>query len=131
MVLSKTAYLKVENSAQITFKGGSITVPLTSYLTGLKSAVQQLTIFVFIFPPLEFPYASVFLVPIDRVTERFSRQKVFDVFLETFGDVRRKTDSGDVRRHGDARVRPEVERGHLLLVECSDIPLLHLTGTII
>ncbi len=75
--------------------------------------------------------ASVFLVPIDRVTERFSRQKVFDVFLETLGDVRRKTDSGDVRRHGEARVRPEVERGHLLLVECSDIPLLHLTGTII
>ncbi len=29
-------------------KGGSITVPLTSYLTGLESAVWQLTIFVFI-----------------------------------------------------------------------------------
>ncbi len=30
-------------------KGGSITVPLTSCLTGLESAVWQLTIFVFIF----------------------------------------------------------------------------------
>jgi hypothetical protein len=29
-------------------KGGSITVPLTSCLTGLVSAVSQLTIFVFI-----------------------------------------------------------------------------------
>jgi hypothetical protein len=29
-------------------KGGSITVPLTSCLTGLKSPVLQLTIFVFI-----------------------------------------------------------------------------------
>ena len=29
-------------------KGGSITLPLTSYLTGLDSAVWQLTIFVFI-----------------------------------------------------------------------------------
>jgi hypothetical protein len=29
-------------------KGGSITVPLTSCLTGLESAVWQLTIFVFI-----------------------------------------------------------------------------------
>jgi hypothetical protein len=29
-------------------RGGSITVPLTSCLTGLESAVQQLTIFVFI-----------------------------------------------------------------------------------
>jgi hypothetical protein len=29
-------------------KGGSVTVPLTSYLTGLKSYVGQLTIFVFI-----------------------------------------------------------------------------------
>jgi hypothetical protein len=29
-------------------KGGSITVPLTSYLTGLELAVQQVTIFVFI-----------------------------------------------------------------------------------
>jgi hypothetical protein len=29
-------------------KGGSITVPLTSCLTGLESAVGQLTIFVFI-----------------------------------------------------------------------------------
>ncbi len=29
-------------------KGGSITVPLTSYLSGLESAVWQLTIFVFI-----------------------------------------------------------------------------------
>jgi len=29
-------------------KGGSITVPLTSSLTGLESAVIQLTIFVFI-----------------------------------------------------------------------------------
>jgi hypothetical protein len=28
-------------------KGGSITVPLTSYLTGLESAVWQLTSFVF------------------------------------------------------------------------------------
>jgi hypothetical protein len=28
-------------------KGGSITVPLTSYLTGLESAVWQLPIFVF------------------------------------------------------------------------------------
>jgi hypothetical protein len=30
-------------------KRGSITVPLTSCLTGLESAVRQLTIFVFIF----------------------------------------------------------------------------------
>jgi hypothetical protein len=30
-------------------KGGSITVPLTSCLTGLESAVSQLTIFAFIF----------------------------------------------------------------------------------
>ncbi len=29
-------------------KGGSITVPLTSCLTGLESAVRQLTIFIFI-----------------------------------------------------------------------------------
>jgi hypothetical protein len=29
-------------------KGGSITIPLTSCLTGLESAVWQLTIFVFI-----------------------------------------------------------------------------------
>jgi hypothetical protein len=29
-------------------KGGSITVPLTSYMTSLESAVWQLTIFVFI-----------------------------------------------------------------------------------
>jgi hypothetical protein len=29
-------------------KGGSITLPLTSCLTGLESAVRQLTIFVFI-----------------------------------------------------------------------------------
>jgi 1-acyl-sn-glycerol-3-phosphate acyltransferase len=29
-------------------KGGSITVPLTSFLTGLESAAWQLTIFVFI-----------------------------------------------------------------------------------
>ncbi len=54
-------------------KGGSITVPLTSCLTGLESAVWQMTIFVFIcktgyskpvkqvvngtviFPPLVFP----------------------------------------------------------------------------
>jgi hypothetical protein len=30
-------------------RGGSITVPLTSCLTGLESAVRQLTIFIFIF----------------------------------------------------------------------------------
>jgi len=34
---------------QVNTKGGSITVPLTSCLTGLESAVWPLTIFVFIF----------------------------------------------------------------------------------
>ncbi len=59
-------------------KGGSITVPLTCCLTGLESAVLQLTIFVFIcktdefkpvkqevnstvlLPPLVFPVATVY-----------------------------------------------------------------------
>jgi hypothetical protein len=36
-------------SGQGTLMGGSITVPLTSCLTGLESAAWQLTIFVFIF----------------------------------------------------------------------------------
>jgi hypothetical protein len=40
----KSASLKAGNT-----KGGSITVPLTSCLTGLVSVVLQLTIFVFIF----------------------------------------------------------------------------------
>ncbi len=60
-------------------KGGSITVPLTSCLTGLESAVWQLTIFVFIcktdlskpvkleingtviLPPLVFPGCTISL----------------------------------------------------------------------
>jgi hypothetical protein len=35
-------------------KGGIITVPLTSCLTGFESAGRQLTIFVFICNPLEY-----------------------------------------------------------------------------
>jgi hypothetical protein len=45
----KTFSLRPWRSGPGNTKGGSITVPLTSCLTGLESAVWQLTIFVFIF----------------------------------------------------------------------------------
>jgi hypothetical protein len=65
-------------------KGGSITVQLTSCLTGLESAISQLTIFVFIcktdkskpvkhevngtvtLPPLVFPALSIRLLHTDK-----------------------------------------------------------------
>jgi hypothetical protein len=46
--LNDTAFLPLADVKPEKTKGGSITVPLTSCLTGLESPVWQLTILVFI-----------------------------------------------------------------------------------
>jgi hypothetical protein len=81
-------------------KGGSITVPITSSLTGLEPAVSQLTIFVFIcktdkskpvkqevngtviLPPLVFPDVSIKIL---------QRKQFFLLAIKTFIEPQNKS----------------------------------------